>query len=278
MPELPEVETIANDIRPGLVGSTLESVRVLRADVLRGVTARRFERALRGRRVAAVGRRAKHVVIELDDEHRVVIQPRMTGSLHVSAANGASDRYVVIAADLSTGRRLVFRDVRRLGAVHLLTPAAWRRYTERLGPEPLERGFTAPRLLAALAGRGGRGGRLAVKKALMDQRRIAGVGNIYANEALWSAGLDPSRPAGTITSAEARRLLRALVAVLRRSIRGRGTTVRDYRTGTGEAGTFQSRLKVYGRAGRPCRRCGRRLVLTHAVDARATYFCPGCQR
>jgi formamidopyrimidine-DNA glycosylase len=112
----------------------------------------------------------------------------------------------------------------------------------------------------------------------MDQRRLAGVGNIYANEALWSAGIDPSRLARTVTTAEARRLHHELVGILRRSIRRRGTTVRDYRTGTGEAGAYQSRLNVYGRARRPCPRCGRRIVLTHAVDARATYFCPGCQR
>ena len=273
MPELPEVETIARDVRPHLVGATIRAVRVTRPDVLRGVGRRAFERALAGRRFVAVGRRAKHLVLVLDDGLRLVIQPRMTGSLVVTPGAASADRYVVIRASLSTGRALAYRDVRRLGAVHLLTPAQWTRYTERIGPEPLGRGFTAARLAAVLAG-----GRLAVKKALMDQRRLAGVGNIYANEALWGAGIDPSRPASSVTADEARRLHRRLVAILRRSIRRRGTTVRDYRTGTGEPGEFQSRLAVYGRAGRPCRRCGRRIVLTHAVDARATYFCPGCQR
>ena len=273
MPELPEVETIARDIRPHLVGAVIRGVRVLKADILRGIGPRAFERSLAGRRIAAVSRRAKHVVIRLDDGRRVVIQPRMTGSLLVSEAPVTADRYVTIAVRLSTGRQLTYRDVRRLGAVHLLSAEAWTRYTARLGPEPLEAGFTAARLAAALAG-----GRLAVKKALMDQRRLAGVGNIYANEALWSAGIDPSRLARTVTTAEARRLHHELVGILRRSIRRRGTTVRDYRTGTGEAGAYQSRLNVYGRAHRPCPRCGRRIVLTHAVDARATYFCPGCQR
>ena len=273
MPELPEVETIARDIRPHLVGAVIRGVRVLKADILRGIGPRAFERSLAGRRIAAVSRRAKHVVIRLDDGRRVVIQPRMTGSLLVSEAPVTADRYVTIAVRLSTGRQLTYRDVRRLGAVHLLSAEAWTRYTARLGPEPLEAGFTAARLAAALAG-----GRLAVKKALMDQRRLAGVGNIYANEALWSAGIDPSRLARTVTTAEARRLHHELVGILRRSIRRRGTTVRDYRTGTGEAGAYQSRLNVYGRARQPCPRCGRCIVLTHAVDARATYFCPGCQR
>jgi formamidopyrimidine-DNA glycosylase len=273
MPELPEVETIARDLRPRLVGAAIERVRVYKPDILRGVARAALVRALAGRRILAVSRRAKHVVIALDDGRRLVIQPRMTGSLRVLPAAEAPDRYVALAARLSTGGLLAYRDVRRLGTVHLLAPAAWARYTARLGPEPLEPAFTALRLTAALAG-----GRLAVKKALMDQRRLAGVGNIYANEALWDAGIDPSRAAGDVDAAAVRRLHHALRDVLRRSIRGRGTTVRDYRTGTGEAGTFQTRLNVYGRARQPCRRCGRRIVLTHAVDARATYFCPGCQR
>lgn len=274
MPELPEVETIARDVRPHLVGARIRSVRVLKPDILRGVSRPAFERAVAGRRIAAVDRRAKHLVLSLDDGRRIVIQPRMTGSLLLPDGRfPPADRYVALAARLSTGRTLAYRDVRRLGAVHLLSPDAWARYTARLGPEPLEAGFDATRLAEALAG-----GRLAVKKALMDQRRVAGVGNIYANEALWRARLDPSRLARTVGLPEARRLHRALVQVLRQAIGGRGTTVRDYRTGTGDAGGYQSRLHVYGRAGRPCRRCGRRIVLTHVVDARATYFCPGCQR
>jgi formamidopyrimidine-DNA glycosylase len=275
VPELPEVETIARDLRPRITGATIRSARVVRADVLRQISRRDFERAVAGRTVRAVSRRAKHLVILLDDGRRLVIQPRMTGSLRVATAREVADPYTVISFRLSTGRNLVHRDVRRLGAVFLLPPAAWRRYDARLGPEPLRRGFDADRLGAALAG-----GSLAVKKALMDQRRLAGVGNIYANEALWGARIDPSRPAGGLAAGEVRRLHRALVAVLTRAVRGRGTTVRDYRTGTGEAGSFQGRLRVYGRAGRACLRCGRgwRIAVTHALDARATYFCPGCQR
>ncbi|HVO34018.1 MAG TPA: bifunctional DNA-formamidopyrimidine glycosylase/DNA-(apurinic or apyrimidinic site) lyase [Gemmatimonadales bacterium] len=273
MPELPEVETIARDVRPHLVGATLSRVRLFKSDVLRGIRPRAFLRSLEGRSVKAVTRRAKHLVILLGDGNRLIIQPRMTGSLTVERGLG-SDPYAVIEADLSTGGRLRYRDVRRLGAVHLLGPDAWKRYTGRIGPEPLERSFTPARLAGALAG-----GVLAVKKALMDQRRLAGVGNIYANEALWRARVDPSRSARTITPVEVRRLHQVLVAILRSAIRRRGTTVRDYRTGTGEAGEFQERLDVYGRAGQGCRRCGprRRIALTHAIDGRATYFCPGCQ-
>lgn len=274
MPELPEVETIARDVRPHLVGATLLKIQVRKTDILRGVSGAAFRRSLEGRRVESVSRRAKHLVILLDDGCRVVIQPRMTGSLVVANGSGA-DPYVVIEASLSTGRRLLYRDVRRLGAVHLLAPGAWKSYTARIGPEPLDPSFTPARLAEALAG-----GALAVKKALMDQRRLAGVGNIYANEALWRSRLDPSRQARSIGAGEIRRLHRALVTILARAIRSRGTTVRDYRTGTGEPGAFQARLDVYGRAGQGCRRCGarRRIALTHAIDGRATYFCPGCQR
>ncbi len=271
MPELPEVETIARDLRPHVTGALIEAVRVHKADVLRNSKPPAFARALTGRRIARLERRAKHLVFLLDSGLRMVIQPRMTGSLCVTRRR-TRDRYAVLEFPLDGGRVLTFRDVRRLGAVLLLTPVRWKAYTARIGPEPLERGFTPARMAEVLAG-----GRLAVKKAIMDQRRLAGVGNIYANEALWIARIDPSRPAAKVRPAEVERLHGAVVDVLRRAVRGRGTTVRDYRTGTGGPGSFQGRLAVYERAGEPCLRCGRRIALTHAIDQRATYFCPWCQ-
>lgn len=271
MPELPEVETIARDLRPGLSGARFSDVRIHRPNVLRDITPSALARALRGRRVAEVGRRAKHLVILLDDGARLVIHLRMTGSLYITTAR-KRDPYCVLDVGLGTGRRLVFRDVRRLGTVQLLSPQRWATYSARIGPEPLEKAFTADTLAHAL-----HGAKTAIKKALMDQRRLAGVGNIYANEALWLARIDPSRPAHGLTSAEIKQLHKAVVGVLRRAVAGRGTTVRDYRTGTGEPGTFQGRLAVYGRAGEPCLACSRHLALTHAIDARATYFCPWCQ-
>lgn len=271
MPELPEVETIVRDLRPGLTGARFSDVRVHRPNVLRDTTPLALARALRGRRVAEVGRRAKHLVILLDDGARLVIHLRMTGSLYITTAR-ARDPYGVLDVGIGARRRLVFRDVRRLGTVHLMSPDRWTAHAARIGPEPLERGFTADVLGGLLRGR-----RMAIKKALMDQRLLAGVGNIYANEALWLARIDPSRPTQGLSRAEVARLHKAVVGVLRRAVAGRGTTVRDYRTGTGEPGTFQGRLKVYERAGEPCLACGRHLALTHAIDARATYFCPWCQ-
>ncbi len=276
MPELPEVETIARDVRPHLEGAVIRTARVFKPDMLRGTSRPVFERALAGRRVVRVGRRAKHLVFELDDGRRMVIRPGMTGALLTDARRrkaAARDPYDVVHLDLDTGERVRYRDVRRLGGIYLLTPVQWAKYDAAIGPEPLARAFT-PRALSAIL----KGGRLAIKKAIMDQRKLAGVGNIYASEALWMAGIDPSREARRIGPDDAARLRDAIVEVLRRSIRGRGTTVRDYRTGTGEPGGFQGRLAVYGRAGEPCRRCGRRIVMTHAIDARSSYFCPGCQR
>ena len=271
MPELPEVETIARDLRPRLTGARIVAVRIHKSDVLRDATPAAFARSLAGRRIVEVSRRAKHLVLLLDDGVRLVIQLRMTGSL-VVLRSPARDPYAVLDFALDGRRHLVYRDVRRLGVVLLLPPARWERYTARLGPEPLASGFTAARLRLALGG-----GRLAVKKALMDQRRLAGVGNIYASEALFLARIDPSRPAAGLGDAEITRLHRAVRGVLRRAVAGRGTTVRDYRTGTGRPGAFQGRLAVYGRAGEPCLACGRHLALTHAIDGRATYFCPWCQ-
>jgi len=271
MPELPEVETIAADVRPHLQGATILRARILKPDVLRRVRRPAFERALTGRRVLAVGRRAKHLVIELDNGARLVIQPRMTGAMLVD--RDVADPYTVLRLELDTGLTARFRDVRRLGAIFLLDERAWSRYDADIGPEPLDAAFTADRLADAL-----RGTRTAVKKAIMDQKRLAGVGNIYASEACWIARIDPSRPANRLNPDEVARLHDAIVDVLERSIANRGTTVRDYRTGTGEPGEFQGRLAVYGRAGEPCPRCRTRIALTHALDARATYFCHRCQR
>lgn len=264
---------MARDLRPHLAGATLVRVRVFRPDVLRATSATRFARRLRGRAVRTVDRRAKHLVFGLDDGWRVVVQPRMTGSFLLARDGAPRDPYSVFEATLATGATLRYRDVRRLGAVYLLSPREWERYCAALGPEPLDPAFTPDVLARAVSS-----GRLAVKKAIMDQRRLAGVGNIYASEALWLARIDPSRQARRLTRSEIRALHAAVVTVLRRAVRGRGTTVRDYRTGTGGTGTYQRRLRVYGRAGKPCPRCGERIAATHAIDGRATYFCARCQR
>jgi formamidopyrimidine-DNA glycosylase len=273
MPELPEVETIVRDIRPALLGRRLDRVSLSHDDVLRGVTRRRLMRGLTGATVRDVFRRAKHAVIDFG-ERRLVVQPGMTGSLivHDRPLEGDARRYAVLRAALDDGRELVYDDVRRLGTLLLLDARGWGRYDAAIGPEPLEPEFTPEQLGEAL----GRS-RQAVKKVIMDQKHLAGVGNIYANEALFAARIDPSRPAVKLTPEDHRRLHAEIRRILLAAIRSNGTTVRDYRTGTGEQGNFQLELLVYGREGEPCRRCGTRLAGTHAIDARITVFCHRCQ-
>jgi formamidopyrimidine-DNA glycosylase len=273
MPELPEVETIVRDIRPALLGRRIDRVRLSHDDVLRGVTRRRLISQLTGRRVVDVFRRAKHAVIDVG-ERRLVVQPGMTGSLVVHQRPLTADeaRYAVLRAALDDGRELVYRDVRRLGTLLLLDEKGWRRYDAAIGPEPLDPDFTAERLGHAL----GRS-RQAVKKVIMDQRHLAGVGNIYANEALFAAGIDPSKAALRLTPEDHRRLHAEIRRILTAAIDSSGTTFRDYRTGTGQPGNFQLELLVYGREGEACRRCGTRLTGTHEIDARISVFCHRCQ-
>jgi formamidopyrimidine-DNA glycosylase len=273
MPELPEVETIVRDIRPALVGRRFGRVSLSHDDILRGVTRRRLVRHLKGATVQSVFRRAKHAVLDLGDR-RLVVQPGMTGSLIVydrPLAPGEA-RYAVLRAELDDGRELVYRDIRRIGRILLLDAAGWCRYTEAIGPEPLDSDFTPDRLGATL----GRS-RQAVKKVIMDQRHLAGVGNIYANEALFAAGIDPSKSARRLTADDHYRLHAEIRRILAAAIASSGTTVRDYRTGTGQPGNFQLELLVYGREGEPCRRCGTRLTGTHEIDARTSVFCHRCQ-
>ncbi len=274
MPELPEVETVVRDLRPRLTGRTLINPKLHFSDVLRRVSKPRLLRTLQRNRVDAVNRRAKHVVVELESGHRLVIQPRMTGNLIVydRRLRVAERRYVVLEAAIGSGQRFVFRDVRRLGTIWLLDEKGWESYTARIGPEPLADEFTADVFVERIGGT-----RQAIKKAIMDQRLMAGVGNIYANEALFKAGIDPSRRSDRIERADLERLYGIVRNVLEDAIAAKGTTVRDYRTGTGETGTFQDVLEVYGRGGEPCPRCGAQLATTHAIDGRATTFCWRCQ-
>ena len=218
-------------------------------------------------------RRAKHAVIELGDL-RLVIQPGMTGALLIypKRPTGPDARYNVLTTRMDDGRYLVYEDVRRLGTILLLNPRQWGEYHASIGPEPLDPGYRAADFAKGL-----KRSRQAIKKVLMDQKFIAGVGNIYANEALFAARIDPSKPASKVSEPAYELLHRELRRILATAIASQGTTIRDYRTGTGESGNFQLELLVYGREHQPCRRCGTRLVGTHDIDARITVFCYRCQ-
>lgn len=275
MPELPETETIARDLDREITGRRIVAVRVARPDVLRLVDGRTLCRRASGATIEHAWRRAKLVVLDLSTGDRIVVQPRFTGALLIDAGSlpDAELRYTTVEFVLDDGRSLRYRDIRRLGTVAMMSSEQFTRYSEKLGAEPLDPAFTAEHLSALVRGR-----RQAIKKVLMDQRVVAGVGNIYANEALWRARIDPSRAAGSLGASEIDALHAGLRDVLRESVAHRGTSFRDYRDASGARGGFVEHLAVYSRAGESCPRCGHRLIGTHAVDGRMTVLCAHCQR
>ena len=275
MPELPETETIARDLDRAVAGARITRATVTRPDVLREASPRRLSSRLTGATITRCWRRAKLIIIELSTGDSLVVQPRFTGALLVDGGSLPERElaYSTLELTLADGRSLHYRDIRRLGTVTLMGPKRLAEYTEGLGIEPLDPAFTDAHLSGVL-----RGSSQAIKKVLMDQRRLAGVGNIYANESLWRAGIDPSRRADSLGDDEVTALHAGIVSVLQESIAARGTSFRDYRDASGGRGAFAEQLAVYGREGSPCPRCGARLVGTHAVDGRTTVFCAWCQR
>jgi formamidopyrimidine-DNA glycosylase len=227
-----------------------------------------------GATIIQCSRRAKLVVMDLSTKDRLVVSLRFTGALLVDDGTLSDEerRYSTVRWRLGDGRILHYREVRRLGTVTLMNPRQFERYVGRLGVEPLESEFTKEHLFVLL-----RASRQAVKKRIMDQRAVVGIGNIYANEALWRAGVDPSRAARSLSRDETDRLHAGIVDVLRSALDARGTSFRDYRDSAGEPGGFVARLAVYGREGKSCPRCGRKLVGTHAIDGRSTVLCVQCQ-
>ena len=275
MPELPETETIARDLDRALRGRVIVSTVVSRADVLREVSADQLGTRVEGQSIGRCWRRAKLVVIDLASGDRIVVQPRFTGALLLSRGPlpEREARYSTLHFALDDEHDLHYRDIRRLGTVALMSPERFTQYTSALGVEPLDPAFTAAHLSGLV-----RGSRQAVKKVLMDQRLVVGIGNIYANEACWRAGLDPSRMAREVTDEEAAALHAGITSVLTESIAARGTSFRDYVDASGGKGGFERSLAAYGRGGEPCLRCGARLVETHAIDGRTTVLCAHCQK
>lgn len=270
MPELPETETIARDLDAALRGAVIDAVTVVRGDVLREATAAAFVRAVRGSRITSVNRRAKSIVVALRS-HFLVVTPRFTGALLLTEP--ADDRYTCLHLALADGRTLRYHDIRRLGTIALHDAARHAAWDSALGPEPLDRALDADAFWHAL-----RSSRQAIKTLLMDQRKLAGVGNIYANEALWRAGIRPTRAGKSLRRLEVGGLLDALRAVLTESIALRGTTFRDFQDAYGVRGGFAAKLAVYGRGGQHCHRCCTPLRATHRLAGRQTVWCATCQR
>jgi formamidopyrimidine-DNA glycosylase len=274
VPELPEVETIRTALVPALEGRQLERVSILDPRLTAPYTPDTVAAALTGDRVVRVGRRGKYVVVELSSGRHLLVHLRMTGSFRLHR-NGSleDDPYRRAVVRLDDGSDVTYRDVRRFGTWTLLEQGELEPYLgKRLGPEPLDRRYTARRLGSALQGR-----RAPVKSALLDQRTVAGVGNIYADEALWCARIHPLRPAGSLDAATVGRLHRCLRAALRTGIERQGATLRDYRDPTGAEGSMQDEFKVYGRRGEPCLRC-RGTIERLVVGGRSSFYCPRCQR
>ena len=274
MPELPEVETVKRALVPRLEGRRIQRVEVLRRD-LRFPLPDDFETRLQGRRVEHMGRRAKYILAFLDDGQVWITHLGMTGALLGEDA-ASNSPHVHIRFTLDDGSRLLFRDPRRFGYMTLAETATLDRHPffQHLGPEPLDESFTGAVLAKLLKGK-----TAPIKTAIMDQRVVVGVGNIYACEALYTAGLSPRRKAGTVTGGRAERLVAAIKETLKAAIDAGGSSIRDYVSPSGAIGDFQLRVKVYGREGEPCSCCSCATGIQRIVQAgRSTFFCPKIQR
>ena len=271
MPELPEVETIRRQLAPLVEGRRLKRVEILDARWSRPLAPRELADALQGRTVETLGRRGKYLVWGLEDDVHLVQHLRMTGA--VLCEPRPEPTHVRVRIDLSPKRRLVIVDPRRFGTGELLLggDALEAFFAARLGLEPFDERFTAEYLRALARGR-----TAPVKAFLLDQRRIAGVGNIYADEALFRAGIHPLRPAGRLSGAQYARLRESTIAALQAGIDARGATIDDFRHVDGVRGSFQDQFLVHRREGEPCGQCGATIVKM-TVAGRGTYVCETCQ-
>ena len=273
MPELPEVETVRRRLAPLLEGRVLEHVEIADPRLTRPYDPFETARELEGERVREVDRRGKYLIVRFESGRALLIHLRMTGSLrHAPKGTLPDDPHRRAVVRLDDESDVAYRDVRRFGTWLLLEPSEVDSYLEtKVGPEPLGRAYRATHLAARLAGR-----RAPIKAALLDQRTVAGVGNIYADEALWRARVHPLTPAAELTLDEVKAVHGAVRTVLNAGIRRQGSTLRDYQLPDGSNGTAQDRFKVYGREGSPCARCGTPIDKIR-VAGRGTWYCPACQ-
>ena len=274
MPELPEVETVRRSLIPALVGRSITGV-CLRdfPGVIGTIDQYVFAALVQGRRIDELRRRGKYLLIDFDDESGLIVHLRMTGSLMTSPSQAAPIRFEHIAFWLDDGNSLRFADQRKFGRIEYRPPGNRSPLEAKLGPEPLTDAFTSAYLTRALAKR-----TASIKAMILDQRIVAGVGNIYADEALFRSRIHPLTPAGQLSEQRVASLVRSIKTVLRSGIDNRGTTFSSYRDGNGEAGANQKRLRVYGRGrrGEPCLRCGQALV-TLVAGGRTSHVCLRCQ-
>ncbi|MEM7415378.1 MAG: bifunctional DNA-formamidopyrimidine glycosylase/DNA-(apurinic or apyrimidinic site) lyase [Gemmatimonadota bacterium] len=273
MPELPEAETIVRGLRATVVGRTIDRAEVLKPDILR-VSKRAFGPKVRGRRIEAIARRAKNVIIHLDGARVIAVNLGMTGKLlpfSKPPRGAARPTHPAVRFRFRDGGILVFDDTRRFGTVECLDDQAWSERSAAMGPEPLDPAYTPTDLHEATSR-----SRAPIRSWLLDQKKIAGVGNIYAAEALYLAGIHPLREARSLDDRDARALHASVRDVLTEAIDAGGTTIRDYRTAEGGEGEYARQLHVYGREGEPCHRCEAAVERT-VLSNRSAFFCPTCQ-
>lgn len=269
MPELPEVETTVRALRPPLVGRTFTEVRNYWPRHIVTPSLLELQRRIRGRTILTINRRAKYLVFSLTDGETLIIHLKMSGHLAVVDSDTPPDKHAHTIFGLDNGQELRFRDTRKFGRVYLVQDPA--EILDHLGPEPLERTFTAGVLQARLHNR-----KRVLKPLLLDQTFVAGIGNIYADEALYYAGLHPERRSDSLSTAEIKALHGAIQRVLKLGIEREGASIDQYVKPDGSKGDMQNAVAVFRRTGEPCYHCGT-LIQRIKLGGRSTHFCPTCQ-
>ncbi|MCL6590974.1 MAG: DNA-formamidopyrimidine glycosylase [Firmicutes bacterium] len=274
MPELPEVETIRRTLEPGVVQRTIVEGEALLAKLIQNQTASDFLSQIRGRVILGLDRRGKYLLFQLSGNLVMAVHLRMTGHL-ILRKNGLSEppeaKATYLKLKLDNGTELHYVDQRKFGKIFLFAAGSAPAALSKLGPEPLAPEFTFDIFQKRLAGR-----KLAIKKLLLNQEIIVGLGNIYTDEALFLAGVHPARPVDSLTDEELKRLYSSIRQVLSEGIQWRGTTKRDYLDGEGKPGAYQEQLRVYDRKGAPCLKC-KNMIVKMNFGGRGTHFCPFCQ-
>lgn len=272
MPELPEVETIVRGLRKKIVREKVQAVKLLRRSLLEDGSIKNLDRALKGQTVNEICRRGKYIIITFSKGHTLVTHLRMTGKFIVSSDKSSPSRYCRMVITFENNTRLFYDDLRALGRLNLLKPGRQPKALEKLGPEPLEPDFTIAKLTENLSSIDRE-----IKDALMDQKIIAGIGNIYAAEICFRARINPTRRTGRLTTKDIRTLHRAIVKIIDAAVNLHGTTFSDYRDIDGARGKFQKFLKIYGKQDQQCPRCSTPIRRIKQKQ-RSTCFCPKCQR
>ena len=275
MPELPEVETVMRGLSPALLGHKIDRVKLYRKD-LRVPFPKNMQAKLSGKRISSLSRRAKYILVHFEGGLILAIHLGMSGRVSIVPK---SEKYDVQKHDhmiltMNTGVRIVYNDPRRFGMVFLLKDIEFETHTsfEHLGPEPLGNDFSAPYLMGVLKNK-----KTSIKQALLDQRVVVGVGNIYACEALYKSKINPEKQACQVKGQKAEELVKDIRIILKKAIKAGGSTLKDYRHADGELGYFQHNFTVYDRAGQGCQNCNK-TIKRIVQGGRSTFYCPTCQK